>query len=92
MKNKVPFKGEICLSLQGRDKGNFYFILQAESDGYVLVADGDRKTLSCPKRKNLKHLELLNKCEKDYGLDFSSGKVFDSHLAFALKRFKQERQ
>jgi ribosomal protein L14E/L6E/L27E len=91
MKIKIPARGMICESLQGRDKENLYVILQVLDNQEVLVTDGERKKLSCPKKKNVKHIRLYPKYSAEYGADLESGKVIDSQIAFALKRFKEER-
>lgn len=90
MKVKTPCNWFICQSLQGRDKGNAYVIVGVLSPSYVLVADGDRKKLSCPKKKNIRHLYLSPKSVGDYGADFS-GKVNDCQIAYVLKQFRAER-
>lgn len=52
-------------SLAGHDKDQYYIILSVEGD-WVFLADGRRRTLSKPKRKNKKHIqadkELLVEC------------------------------
>lgn len=92
MKVKTPMQGQLCESLQGRDKGNLYAVLRVLGEDLVLVADGDTKKLSCPKKKNIKHLSLLNKSIGDYGVDFSDGKADDCRLAYALKQYRAERK
>jgi ribosomal protein L14E/L6E/L27E len=82
----------ICESLQGRDKGNLYVIVQVLDNEYVLVTDGERKKLSCPKKKNMKHIRLYPKYSGEYGADLDGGRVIDSRIAFALKCFEEERQ
>ncbi len=53
--------GKIAYSKAGRDKDKWYIIIDRIDDNYVLVADGKKKTISKPKRKRLKHLNLT--CE-----------------------------
>lgn len=86
MKVKVPFTGAICGSLQGRDKGNLYAVVQILPQGYVLLADGTAKKLKSPKKKNLKHLHIYPANVKDYGADVEKD-IADSVLAYALKQF-----
>ena len=66
MRIKTPVKGGICESLMGRDKGNLYAILEVLSADYLLVVDGKLKKLSCPKKKNLKHVRLINANASDF--------------------------
>ncbi|MBQ5317264.1 MAG: KOW domain-containing RNA-binding protein [Oscillospiraceae bacterium] len=49
--------GTIVRSLAGRDKGKFLVVLACE-DGTVLLADGDERPVSRPKRKNVKHIAV----------------------------------
>ena len=50
--------GYLARSLAGHDKGNLYIIIE-ETAQYLLVADGESKTLEKPKKKNPKHLQLI---------------------------------
>jgi ribosomal protein L14E/L6E/L27E len=48
-----------ALSKAGRDKGRFFAVLEV-CEGYALIADGELRPLSKPKRKNLRHLGATN--------------------------------
>lgn len=88
MKVKTPEAGGICKSTQGRDKDRYYIILGVESGGAVLVTDGNFKRLSSPKRKNVKHLQLLPEKAESIAAKFLSGeKVFDTEIYSALKNY-----
>lgn len=52
-------KGSIVRAKAGRDKGGFFVVLGV-SGGYALIADGKRRRLESPKRKNLIHLAGTN--------------------------------
>ncbi|MEG1942461.1 MAG: KOW domain-containing RNA-binding protein [Angelakisella sp.] len=45
----------MVLATSGRDKGGYYLVLGSEK-GRVLIADGRRRKLSAPKKKNPIHL------------------------------------
>ena len=49
-------KSDIVLSLSGRDKGKYFFVVETAGD-YALIADGKRRKLERPKRKKQKHLQ-----------------------------------
>ena len=51
-------KSEIVKSAAGRDKGQFFFVLETEGD-FLLLADGRKRRLECPKRKKRKHVEFV---------------------------------
>ena len=55
---KEPFSfepGRVVESIQGRDKGHFFLILEV-SEGIVQIADGLYHKLENPKKKKTKHL------------------------------------
>lgn len=53
-------KGRRVISKKGRDLGKAYLILE-EIDAYFLyVTDGDKHPSSAPKRKNRKHVQLVD--------------------------------
>lgn len=88
MKVKTAVIGGICKSTQGRDKGRHYIISEVTADGAVLVVDGNFKKLASPKKKNLKHIELLPESAETIGAKLVRGdKVFDSEIYSALKSF-----
>lgn len=51
--------GQLVRSVAGRDKGSYYLIYDVLDESFVRVINGDKKKLSNPKRKNIKHLELF---------------------------------
>lgn len=85
---KEPFSmetGRVVQSLQGRDKGDFFLVLEARGDGFVMMADGLTRKLEHPKKKKTKHL-----CAKPVLIDFSTlrpegGKIQNSDLRKALE-------
>ena len=52
-------KGAIVRSVCGRDRKRLFVIVDVCDDGRVLVADGKLHKLSCPKKKNLRHIKVL---------------------------------
>ena len=50
-------KGTVVKSVAGHDKGSFYTVVDV-SDGVVYIADGKRRKLEKPKRKNPKHVKV----------------------------------
>ena len=48
-------RGSVVVSSAGRDKGTFLAVLRLEPDG-VWIADGRRRPLERPKRKNPRHV------------------------------------
>ena len=87
MNVKTPQQGMICASVRGRDSGQIYVVCSVEDARTVLVADGVRRKLSCPKRKNVKHLALTPHYLSEYGADLSNGTAGDCAVAYALKQY-----
>ncbi|MGN1104306.1 MAG: hypothetical protein ACI4QI_05455 [Candidatus Coproplasma sp.] len=89
MKVSEPRLGGIVQSLQGRDKGKLYVICGIEAT-HLMLADGVVRTKASPKRKNVKHVYLLNKTVAEYGVAYPWDKSFDCKAAYALKQIKAE--
>ena len=52
-------RGLVVRALAGRDMGGFFVVLSVDG-GYAEIADGKRRRLASPKRKNLRHLQRTN--------------------------------
>lgn len=52
-------RGLVVRSLKGRDKGDFFVVLEV-CDGCILVCDGKNRPLEKPKKKNPIHLAATN--------------------------------
>ena len=52
--------GNLALSLAGHDKNQIYIIIK-EDDEYVYLSDGRLKPFDLPKKKNKKHIQVINK-------------------------------
>lgn len=51
-------KGSVVIAKAGRDKGKAFAVIEALSDREVLIADGKRRPIERPKRKNVIHLQM----------------------------------
>ena len=60
--------GNVVLSKAGRDKNHLYIVISQIDSEYVLVADGNTKTINNPKKKKLKHLSILNDINEEIKL------------------------
>ena len=52
-------ESDIVVSVNGRDSGKMFFVLSIEEE-YVLLADGKRRRVDKPKRKKIKHVQLVS--------------------------------
>ena len=64
-KNEI---GLLAKSKAGHDKGHIYVVCQAD-EAYVYLADGKMRTLSNPKKKKRKHIQLIGKEHDISGID-----------------------
>ncbi len=77
-------KADVVRSLQGRDAGNLFFVLECDGE-YAMIADGRGRRLEKPKKKKLKHLELVGRSDDRTDAKLRSGeKVSNSELRRAL--------
>ncbi len=72
-------KGSLVYSRAGRDKGGLFLVLSAEKN-YAFIANGETRSVSKPKKKNIKH---LNKTNTVLELDFEN--ISDSAVRKVLK-------
>lgn len=53
-------EGMVVRSRAGRDAGGYYLVLRSEG-GFCYIADGRRRRLAAPKKKNPLHLQGTNR-------------------------------
>lgn len=76
--------GKVVLSKAGRDKNNLYVIVRQMNEDYVLLANGNTKSIRMPKKKKLKHLSILEDINDEI---ISSIKSCDKSTDLKIKRF-----
>ena len=58
--------GTVCLSIAGHDKGSTVVIVAGIDKNQVLVADGKTRKIISPKKKKMRHLNIIARLsEKD---------------------------
>ncbi len=83
--------GEIVVSTAGRDRGKLYLVVNIINDNYLEVADGDKKRMERPKRKNIKHLNSTRYIDEELSIWLSHGKrVRNEDLKKCLKDYENE--
>ena len=80
----------VVQSLHGRDSGSLYVICDVLDGSTVSVADGKKRTLASPKKKNIKHLRLTPVNIEDGGIYAPWDRAFDNRIAHFLKTLKNE--
>ena len=51
--------GKYATSKAGHDKGKLY-IIAASDDTHVYLVDGEYKRMGAPKKKNIRHIQVIN--------------------------------
>ena len=52
--------GQFVRSRAGRDQGNIFIITKVIDEKFVEIVDGDLRRIEKPKRKKIKHLNIIN--------------------------------
>ena len=83
-------KSSLIVSKAGRDKGQLFFVIDADEQ-YVYLADGKSRRLEKPKRKKRKHIEQIPRTESRIAEKIRNGeKVLNSELRKELASFGQK--
>ena len=74
--------GRVVLSIAGRDADRLFVVLEQVNEQYYLIADGELRKTSRPKKKKVKHLKA-----KPHVLDIiTSGTVMGADLDAKLRK------
>ena len=73
IKKPQDLLGVIVVSKQGRDKDKPCIILGWLPGDFALVADGRRRTVAKPKKKNMKHLIYTQYRPEELAVKFQNG-------------------
>lgn len=83
-------KGDIVMSLAGRDQGKTFFVIACD-ELYVTIVDGKSRKLERPKRKKRKHVRFVSRTESRVAGKILSGEpVLNSELRRALAVIGQD--
>ncbi len=82
--------GMVVTSRAGRDAGDRYVVIGAAGPDTVLVADGQRRGIARPKRKNVKHLDAHGPAGQLAARLRDGGAVTDEELRGALTAVARE--
>jgi ribosomal protein L14E/L6E/L27E len=80
-------KGAIVKSTYGREKGELFIITKRDGN-YVYLTNGKSRPLENPKKKNIKHIYLLN---KDILKDIDLTKLTNAHMIKYLKDYNKSK-
>ena len=83
-------RSSLIVSKAGRDKGQLFFVIDADEQ-YVYLADGKSRKLEKPKRKKRKHVEQVPRTESRIAEKIRNGdKVLNSELRRELAAYGQK--
>ena len=86
MKEPLSFEpGRVVQSLQGRDKGRYFLVLEELGGGRVTVADGRAHPLNRQKKKKTRHLHAKPIVVNLKTVRPEGGRIQDSDLRRALE-------
>lgn len=61
----IDYVGKLAYSTSGRDKDKLFIILGIINGEYVYISDGELRKVEKPKKKKLKHLNIINNTAED---------------------------
>ncbi len=77
----------LARSKAGHDKGKYYVVVREEQDE-VWLADGTSRTMENPKRKNRKHIQIINRIPAHVLAVFTTwNPLSDTEIKRALKLY-----
>ena len=77
---------EFAKSLAGHDRNQIYLIKEKD-EKYVYLVNGTTKTLADPKKKSVKHIQLIKHIPTEVQ-EVLSGRVTDLEIKRAVKLYK----
>lgn len=81
--------GEFVKSKAGHDKDEIFIIIKIE-DEYVYLVDGKSRILDRPKKKKIKHIQIINQIDEELQLKIDTNIILrDEDIKRAVKIYKQ---
>ena len=82
---KHLIKGSFCKSNAGHDKGTIYIIVDNQNG--IRVSDGKYRGLKNLKKKNPKHLEVMEYMDLLIMEKIEAGKLQDEDIKYSIKKY-----
>ena len=81
--------GEFAKSKAGHDKEEIFIIINKEE--YVYLVDGKSRILDKPKKKKIKHIQVINKIDEELQRKLETNLILrDEDIKRAIKSYKQK--
>lgn len=86
-----PRIGQVVRIERGREAGQYAVIIDFVDDGFVLLADGEKRKYDRPKKKNIQHVSCTSfvSPEVQHSL-LETGRVTNGKLRFAVGKYISE--
>lgn len=65
--------GQLVKSVAGRDTNHIYMVIGFIEPKYVLLTDGKERSAAKPKKKNIRHVNVLNSIAEDVAETLKTG-------------------
>ncbi len=86
MQNNIKV-GSVVLSTAGHDSGDYFVVIEVESEEYVKLCDGKCRSLEKPKRKKVKHIKDTYIVLEDIADKLNNNKIIhNKNIETALKK------
>jgi len=84
--------GKFATSKAGHDKMQLYVITDMECD-FVYLSDGRLKPIDKPKKKRIKHIQIINTTVEEslYNRLLKKETVRDEEIKYAIKKYLEAR-
>ena len=77
----------LAKSLAGHDKGKLYYVISSD-ESFVCLVNGKTRTLGKPKKKKIKHVQLIKRLQRDLEISDEDIKE-DSDVRKLLKTYNR---
>ena len=85
-------RGMLAKSLSGHDRNRLYIIIRAEEE-YVWLVDGNLRPLEKPKKKNIRHIQVVHRIPESIKQTLESKKPLQNgHIKQIIQSESQDRQ
>ena len=82
--------GEFAKSKAGHDKEEIIIIINKEKE-YVYLVDGKSRILDKPKKKKIKHIQVINQIDEELQRKLETNLILrDEDIKRAIKSYKQK--
>ena len=84
--------GQLIRSTAGRDQNQFYLIQGMVGEKYIQAVDGLKHPNAKPKKKNVKHVQIMMLVAKEIEANFLNNEVvmIDTQIVAAIKRLRNQ--